>query len=533
MEWRGAYGNLKAMLAIADVDTGAFLRASLPECRAFDGHMTIDEFKAYIRLYYKRHRNEFMHTGDFKDFCRVVIYDCGIDQTDPVLWVWITEAAAALETSGHVLPAPPFADETLPDVAPPENASGQCINHDALSGGIVGLPTDQQTGDSVHQTATQKLQFSQTTAPVADAPAALPVIEAAASAFTGYVDPELMRLSVALDTDVPARLWYLARWHCAGKNHLKAGEFITLGMCAGISRNTAKKALNNGTGTFWNVDRRAGKVYLRSYEFVALRLTDRALMECPAAVSTNQPGKQARHVTLSGGVADVRAGLYAAWMDMKADPTISRFTLCSLWNVDADTLRAWEKYAGIEVTHSYVQYAGEDNTLIPTDSDGEARADVHTYQTAGATRLAWRGCNRYTAPSFREKQTGKRAVKRVAALCRELVESAVLPDNDSGVTVPDNGHSVGLHRTKRIHFNSNKGSAAAYKSAQRHIRWHGDTSVRHYVTLGQHSYKGSPAIIVECVAAGCIAPLTAPFERFTVSFPRAVTAGSGQTASAM
>lgn len=137
------------------------------------------------------------------------------------------------------------------------------------------------------------------------------------------------------------------------------------------------------------------------------------------------------------GTEEFRATLYAAWIAGHDELHISREKLSGLFRVSPDTLRRWEKLAGVDVTYNVVEVAPQDEHVaelhIPRDNRLDDRLDRrYTWEYKG--KIYYRTVNRYHAPNLERARLGnvRKVTRRVHA------------------SLPDENHGVGT--SQRIFF---------------------------------------------------------------------------------
>lgn len=339
--------------------------------------------------------------------------------------------------------------------------------------------------------------------------------EAAATAIP--IDPELARLAIALKFDTALRLWCVLRVYANGRGWIAtrdlAGALRRFNV--DLDRGTRQKAVAAGEGIFWHRNAKLKRLRLIGYQKLALALVEMAMRIAPDAAATNRPGQQPVFIDVAGDALDFKAGCYAAWHGERRQG-ISRFTLTRLWQASVPTLLAWEERAGIARQEAVAQYAGADPDLPPEHA--------YEYTTAdGQRRKAWRASNHYIAPAFVEKQTGRRRVHRVRALCWGIVErsSEAIQDHAAcgacGAAGGDTGTGWHLQRTGRRFFVSSKGVPDGRKRAIKHCQKHGDWQQPHYIRLATKRLKRGDMLIYDALAADA---QTDAHELFTLRFPR-------------
>ena len=156
------------------------------------------------------------------------------------------------------------------------------------------------------------------------------------------------------------------------------------------ARRIIRQGIDQG---YWTQDEATKRIYLFGQVRVTKKLVKQALdAGFHHLLDTNKPGKCRIQVNLSGSMQEASAYLYTAWLVSK-DPghkgtTISRDSLCELWQVSVPTLLAWEDIAGIGKQANFAQ----SNDTLPDN------VPAHAYLTLnrdGKYATAWRLSNTY------------------------------------------------------------------------------------------------------------------------------------------
>jgi hypothetical protein len=193
--------------------------------------------------------------------------------------------------------------------------------------------------------------------------------------------------------------------------------------------------------------------------------------------------------------------LLAAWHNSRADHTtvISRFTLCTLWDVSKKTLIGWEKAAGIEAGKCYAVYT--DEACIPYKHAFPILVSEETADggTTAVVRAMARHSNLYHAPRMSERQHRRvpREARRAARRALEELTQDGTPNGMCGRPAAASSSrtqlsaGVGFGPTGRRNFYANDGNLSrAFKRLQAHLKRHDEdrkadgSPAAHYVALG-------------------------------------------------
>lgn len=216
---------------------------------------------------------------------------------------------------------------------------------------------------------------------------------------TPRTDPELGRLAVALNMLPSFRLWVIARdltRHADGSGVVLLSALVAalpsyLG--SGYTPRQLRRLITSGEGVFWVADE--GRLFVRSAKKVSASLVRQAYdAERPDLVESNLPGVREVYVSLYGGLGQVKANLYAAWLTHRDYPTIARETLARLFSCSVQTLHNWEdRLPDLERRRNYAQ--------CPNISPYREQAPDHAYTAVCTsngqveTMLTWQMPNTY------------------------------------------------------------------------------------------------------------------------------------------
>lgn len=302
------------------------------------------------------------------------------------------------------------------------------------------------------------------------------------------LDCELARLAIAFRDFNVYRVWAYAHSLGTGAGWIQKDclyeHLLEMGVIG--SRRTFNNILQKGHGIYWTIGlgRAADgsekpRVYLTGYVSVSKKLVGRALVENPALVATNRPGRQKVFIDLTGSLRDAQSRVYSAWHSLNTKPdghnVISRQKLNELWGRATPTLLGYEESAGIAIEPQYAKHPDPTSALVPK----------HAFLCAdneGGKYASWRMPNKYIAPAAESHaHAGNRRKARKAA--NAIVETSA-PVFDIG---------DGMQKTGRLYFRDRetaRGFQPGYKALDRHLRRHGDLDRRHYAllgTLGKHN----------------------------------------------
>ena len=210
---------------------------------------------------------------------------------------------------------------------------------------------------------------------------------------------ELNRYTLSEGLTGPYRLWLIARaLDPKGSGVISRASFLYTLERLGLSqRQFQRMATHPQIAVFLHITQH--KIEYRSLQVV-----------CTALQVI--PGRSVTITTASvASLETFRAYLYAAWIAGQKRLLISRARLTALFNVSADTLRRWERTAGVVVTPNVVEVAPNDYEAatphIPTDARRMYQLDdycFYTWEYEG--QLYYRTVNRYDAPTFQRGRTG-------------------------------------------------------------------------------------------------------------------------------
>lgn len=195
---------------------------------------------------------------------------------------------------------------------------------------------------------------------------------------------------------VPYRMWTLIRSldtagsGVIGRDHLLRSLHLEGITKAHLRTAVAKQRAIFGHDAFFTVDVEHNRITYRSLEAIA-------------AMLHAAPGRSA--YILRPGIRSMEqfnASIYATWLHAtgEAGRMISRAKLEEITGVSAQTLRRWEKAAGVEVTANVVELAEEDAEIAAehiTEDDrphkAEAQPTGYIFRRGG--RLYYRTVNQY------------------------------------------------------------------------------------------------------------------------------------------
>ncbi len=329
------------------------------------------------------------------------------------------------------------------------------------------------------------------------APAKAKPIPVASDQYMVEGDPELLRIAIGLGEAAACRLWLISRvLDARGVGHITKAALEAELPAFGVThtRRYLNRLIRRGNGVFWAISADSKLIHLRSYEKVAIRLTERALRDKPALVTTNAPGQKFKTLTVAGSIADWEAQGLSVWLDSRRDQGMTNIaisTLCSLFGRTANTIRDWLLRAKIIRQYNYTQYAGSNEALIP------AFASLYVTRD-GSYKVSWQVSSSYHPKKTPERQH-RRTPRHVYHMCQQLLEDGPPghpagdcgtalhgsePCTESTVQGEESQQGGGVYRTGRLFFESSKGSLEARKRANRHVQWHQDSNVAHHVLLG-------------------------------------------------
>lgn len=242
------------------------------------------------------------------------------------------------------------------------------------------------------------------------------------------VDPELGRLSIALQLASIFRVWVIARELVRGEQGAgklkKRHIFEALGSYGlSYTKTHFDRLIKAGMGIFWNSDRKT--LYFRSPQFVAVQLIRKAAGS--AATSTNRPGVRDVYLPVTGSLEQWEAMIYAGWLSYRNNPTISREVLSKLFGRSADTLRRWEENRLSNIVTKRTNYAqcpdhtGELFDYIPDHAQAYLANRRANGQRIEEVRLYWRIPNTYQVTGIREHPR-KGQARKVRKLVNDELE---------------------------------------------------------------------------------------------------------------
>ena len=250
--------------------------------------------------------------------------------------------------------------------------------------------------------------------PFTDAQARIPANE---PQLRTYIDLNAHLIAAGLDG--PYRLWLLARaLDPDGRGVVHLAALLATMQRFGLNRLHLRRVkLHPKANLFFSVH--PTKLAYRSLEAVCLALgvaPGRSIYIPAASIASTEA---------------FRATLYAAWIAGHDHLPISRAKLAGLFKTSQDTLRRWEKLAGVEVTYNVVEVLPQDEQAaqphIPQDArlapfDRLDRRYTWTYKG----KTYYRTVNRYAAPHLARARLGN--VRKVTRSVH-----AANPDGDHGV----------------------------------------------------------------------------------------------------
>lgn len=244
---------------------------------------------------------------------------------------------------------------------------------------------------------------------------------------TVRVDPELARISIGLHLASEFRLWLIARAlnrHADGSGKVSKKEFkATLHeFGVGYSRQHLRRLLNAGKHLFW--DENKTSLYLRSSQFVARELTQKAIDEQPDLLE-NRAGVTDILLSPAGNLEQWEAMIYAGWLYYRNNPTISRMVLSKLFNRTADTLRHWESERLLNTVSIRKNYAQCDSAEVWEQIQPETTLSyVARTKDGEKARFLWQLSNTYSVKGIKEHRYKGQAKKVRKAVNQQLQQPA-------------------------------------------------------------------------------------------------------------
>jgi hypothetical protein len=247
------------------------------------------------------------------------------------------------------------------------------------------------------------------------------------------VDPELGRITIAINLASHFRLWVIARE--LTRAHNGSGWVSKKALRAALARFNIsysdfhlRRLLQEGQGLFWNLSPK--RVYIRSSRFLSRELTRQTLATNPDLVSTNRPGVRDVYLSPSGSLEQWEATLYAGWLAHRNNPTIARETLAALFGRSGDTIRRWEHnrlsdIVSIRKNYSQSRITGEAMERLPEHAQSYL-ANVYQGKTAQEIRLYWRLPNTYQVAAIRQHPRRGQASKVRKAVNAEFDHPAAM-----------------------------------------------------------------------------------------------------------
>lgn len=230
--------------------------------------------------------------------------------------------------------------------------------------------------------------------------------------------PELSRAAVAAGHTTPARIWYLLRYlDRAGRGTVSRGDLRDLLLKLGLNWRALETARSHqASGIYFTDHADAGYIEYRSVFQVATALRTRA-------------GSRTMLIGIHAAatVATFRAALYGAWLGQRGHGlNMSRAGLCALWGVTVNTLKAWERLAGISVTQQITHVREDDadraDRLIPTDTRDAKLGQRYTFRKKGYDGFFFQTVNQYTAPSAERGRRGN--TRRINSFVKPVLDVA-------------------------------------------------------------------------------------------------------------
>lgn len=330
------------------------------------------------------------------------------------------------------------------------------------------------------------------------------------------IDTDTYRLAIESNQIVLARVWSFA--HDLARETDNSGTVNRVALAEYLERHeivrtesSFRNILERGVEAgFWRFDRVTDRIYLVADTTLNKRFTSLCRRKNKLhLIDTNRPGDRRVYVDLHGGIAEVEARVFNAWMSLAAERHEKRFrtyqiqiahdTLRDLWGRSRNTLKKWMRLAGIKMQAAYTEsdiHAEDDYTEIRKDLVPEYAYPILT--KSGQQLEAWRLPNIYTPkPVKRHERNGN----------RHKVRRAV----NSKLFQPADSMHGGFKRsalTKRIYFNkswhlqkvNNKHvevSREGFKTLRLHLPKHGDVATRsHYVWIGKRQYRRNAPIAI-------------------------------------
>jgi hypothetical protein len=333
------------------------------------------------------------------------------------------------------------------------------------------------------------------------------------------IDTDTARIAIHQSEFPTYRVWVFAHQlarETDNSGSVKRHELAAYLEQHGIARTDSsfRNLLQRGAGLdsikYWNISPDGQIIYLAGAEKIAARyasyLRRKKLFAC---IDSNRPGNRRVQLDLHGGIADVEARVFNAWMSLVAEQHEKRFrtyqvqiahdTLRALWGRSRNTLKAWIELAGIQTQSAYTE-----TDIISEDEHTETRAALvpaYAYPIltkSGQQLEAWRLPNIYTPqPAKRAAHAGnrhkvRRAVNRKLFPPAELMRGGV---KRSALTKRVYFHDTWQTRKVSGHFTENR--VDGYKKLRQHLSHHKDIASRcHHVEIGTRRFGRKPGMMV-------------------------------------
>ncbi len=249
------------------------------------------------------------------------------------------------------------------------------------------------------------------------------------------VDPELGRLCVALHCAPELRLWVIIRQQVrneGGSGWIARPRLVEALKVHGVncSARHLRRLLASGEGVFWNVTRE--RVYMRSWGHLAAILTQAALGAKVGVIERNRPGVRELYVPVGGSLEQWEAQLYAAWLNYRNNPTISRSQLSQLFGRDQTILRRWEqrRLAGqLTVRHNFAQCPDHEAFFehIPHYATSYVAWVRWQGKPRKVARIRWQLPNTYLVNTIKEHHKKGQAAK---VRRRVNIETEIMPADE-------------------------------------------------------------------------------------------------------
>lgn len=238
--------------------------------------------------------------------------------------------------------------------------------------------------------------------------------DAPRSAGQVWIDPEAYRWSYALGRGPQYMLWALA----FSLSHNGRVDIDTLAAAAGYSSSyfyelLAVHDLQAGNHPFFRgKDQRW--LYLRSQRAIGEHLArDLLAAKLYKVLDGRRPGVRRVQVAFRADQPTLRA----AWLASKRRKRFSRQCEAQLWNVDKNTLRRWDRAAGIHIEKNFSQSADLRDERVPAD-----REDYQLVKQQDQLLATWQLSNTYhvrqTFPEHPHKGQARKVRKATSAVLR-------------------------------------------------------------------------------------------------------------------